>query len=80
MSSRKCVKSCGTRRAALTPAGMPVGAARGAASGLLRMLKKGKDVRSRKVCRLRAAVEAGTYENSLKLSVALDRLLEEVGG
>ena len=29
--------------------------------------------------KLRTAVEAGTYENSLKLSVALDRLLEEVG-
>ncbi|MDB5302000.1 MAG: hypothetical protein JWO87_3663 [Phycisphaerales bacterium] len=45
---------------------------------LLAMLQSGKDVRKRKVRRVRAAVRARRYENDLKVSIAVDRLLKEV--
>jgi hypothetical protein len=45
---------------------------------LLEMLKAGSDLRARKVRRLRAAVRADRYENDLKLSIALDRLIGDV--
>lgn len=50
-----------------------------AARRLLEKLRRGGDVRAAKVRKLRAAVRAGRYENALKLSVAIDRLLEEIG-
>lgn len=80
MSIRKCVKSCATRSAASASAGVPDGEPYGAATGLLRMLKHGKDVRGDKVRKLRAAVQAGTYENDLKLSVAAERLWDDLTG
>jgi hypothetical protein len=42
------------------------------------LLQSGKDVRKRKVRRVRAAVRAKRYENDLKVSIAVDRLLNEV--
>ena len=47
---------------------------RALAQRLLSDAKSGKDVRAAKVRRVRAAIKARTYENDLKLSVALDRL------
>ncbi|HWE96041.1 MAG TPA: hypothetical protein VG269_18910 [Tepidisphaeraceae bacterium] len=45
---------------------------------LLALLQSGKDVRQRKVRRVRAAVRASRYENDLKVSIAADRLLNEL--
>ncbi|MDB5354045.1 MAG: hypothetical protein JWN24_498 [Phycisphaerales bacterium] len=42
------------------------------------LLQSGKDVRKTKVRRVRAAVRAKRYENDLKVSIAVDRLLKEV--
>lgn len=39
----------------------------------------GADVRAAKAKRLRRAVREKTYENALKLEVAVDRLLESLG-
>lgn len=36
-------------------------------------------VRQERVAEIRAAIEAGKYETDEKLSVALDRLLDEIG-
>jgi hypothetical protein len=47
---------------------------RALAERLLSDAKAGRDVRAFKVGRVRAAIEAGAYENDLKLEVALDRL------
>ena len=46
-------------------------------SRLLRVLKTGGDLRKRKIRRMRAALRAKRYEydNDLKLSIALDRLI-----
>jgi hypothetical protein len=43
-------------------------------------LRKGKDARREKIARVRRSIEAGTYLNELKLSVAVDRLMEDVFG
>jgi hypothetical protein len=56
----------------------PAAAAAATAAGLLILLKCGKDVRRKKVKRVRRSVLAATYENDLKLSVAVDRMLEDV--
>jgi hypothetical protein len=45
---------------------------------LMALLQSGKDVRKTKVRRVRAAVRAKRYENDLKVSIAVDRLLKEV--
>jgi hypothetical protein len=45
---------------------------------LLGLLSTGSDVRRRKVRRLRAAVRASRYENDLKLSIAVDRMIENL--
>jgi negative regulator of flagellin synthesis FlgM len=37
------------------------------------------NVRQDRVAQIRAAIEGGTYETNEKLSVALDRLLDEIG-
>jgi anti-sigma28 factor (negative regulator of flagellin synthesis) len=39
---------------------------------------KNNDVRADKVASVKAAVEAGTYEDDYKLDVAVDRLLEDL--
>jgi hypothetical protein len=55
----------------------PVQRRRGFISRLLRVLKTGGDLRQRKIRRMRAALRAKRYEydNDLKLSIALDRLI-----
>lgn len=45
---------------------------------VLDRLASGGDVRADKVRKLRAAVRDGRYENALKISVAIDRLLDEI--
>lgn len=44
----------------------------------LTLLRAGEDLRLPMVRSLRAAVRARRYENDLKLSIAIDRLLAEV--
>jgi hypothetical protein len=44
---------------------------------MMELLRAGADVRARKVRRLRAAVRVKAYENQLKLSIAVDRLLNQ---
>ncbi|HWE02413.1 MAG TPA: hypothetical protein VG326_08365 [Tepidisphaeraceae bacterium] len=45
---------------------------------LMALLSAGSDVRRRKVRRLRGAVRARRYENDLKLSIAVDRMMENL--
>ena len=45
---------------------------------LLALLKTGGDFRTNKVRRLKASVKAKRYENELKLSVAVERLLKDL--
>jgi hypothetical protein len=49
-------------------------AERAAAERMLEMLRAGKDVRSRKVRKIRAAIKVKRYENAMKLGVALAKL------
>jgi hypothetical protein len=49
------------------------------AGEMLRRLREGSDTRARKIRRVGAAIRADRYENALKLNVALDRVLEELG-
>jgi hypothetical protein len=42
---------------------------------MMQLLRAGADVRASKVRRLRAAVRVKAYENQLKLSVAVDRMV-----
>ena len=64
----------------LTPATAPRSAADVAtAQRLLAMLRSGRDARTTKVRRLRRSVRADTYENDLKLTVAVDRVVRELG-
>jgi hypothetical protein len=51
---------------------------RALAERLLSDAKAGRDVRRGKVRRVRAAIEARSYENDLKLEVALERLQDRV--
>jgi negative regulator of flagellin synthesis FlgM len=46
----------------------------------LEALRNLPPIRAEKVATIKAAIEAGTYETEDKLNVALDRLLEEIGG
>ena len=48
------------------------------AKGLLRVLRHGGDVRGQKVQRLRAKVRAQGYENELKLTIAVERLMRSM--
>jgi hypothetical protein len=48
------------------------------AARMLDALRQGDDLKTNKVGRLRSAIETHSYENALKLSVALDRLLEKL--
>jgi hypothetical protein len=47
------------------------------AKRMMELLRAGADVRARKVRRLRAAVRIKAYENQLKLSIAVDRMLRQ---
>ena len=44
------------------------------AKRMLDMLRAGKDVRTRKVRKIRAAIKVKRYENEMKLAVALTKL------
>ena len=48
------------------------------AARLLAVLRAGGDARGDKVGRVRRSVRAETYENDLKLSVAVDRMADEL--
>lgn len=48
------------------------------ASHLLKALKSNADVRTDKVAEVKAAIEAGTYEDDKKLDIAVDRLLDDL--
>ncbi|HEX8912946.1 MAG TPA: hypothetical protein VF796_11340 [Humisphaera sp.] len=50
------------------------------AARMLDALRRGDDQKSNKVGRLRSAIESHSYENALKLSVAVDRLMERLDG
>ena len=45
---------------------------------MLQSLKAGGDVRAEKVAEVKAAIEAGTYENDQKLDAAIDRMLDDL--
>lgn len=47
---------------------------------LLSILKSGGDQRRVKVRRIRSAIRAKAYENDLKVSIAMDRLIREIRG
>jgi hypothetical protein len=47
---------------------------RAAAARLMEMLRAGKDVRKRKVRKIRAAIKVRRYENAMKLGVAIGKL------
>ena len=47
---------------------------------MLQALRHRQDQRRSKVDRLREAIRSNSYENPLKLSVAVDRLVERAGG
>ena len=47
-------------------------------SHLLKTLKANGDVRTDKVAEVKAALEAGTYEDDKKLDVAVDKLLDDL--
>lgn len=63
-----------TPRGAPEAAGRRSEADRDLASRMLAAAGEGKDVRARKVRRLRAAIKVRAYENELKLAVAFERL------
>ena len=42
-------------------------------------LREVPDIRHNRVAEIRAQIEAGTYETSEKLDIALDRILDELG-
>jgi hypothetical protein len=50
-----------------------------AATRLLAILKADKN-RGKKVLRIKRSVQASRYENDLKLSIAVDRMLRELAG
>jgi hypothetical protein len=62
----------------ITPRSRGSDAERALAKRLLSDAKAGRDVRAAKVRRVRAAIEARSYENDLKLAVALERLQAQV--
>jgi hypothetical protein len=46
---------------------------------MLARLKEGKDIRQAKIDRVRHAINSDDYENSLKLDVAADRMVQAIG-
>ncbi len=65
--------------AANTPAAISDQLDISAAGQLADRLSEIPDMRQDRVDALRAAIASGTYETNEKLSVALDRLLDEIG-
>jgi hypothetical protein len=51
---------------------------RALARRLMSLLKSGSDTRIKKVKRIRQSVRTKSYENDLKLSIALERMVREV--
>lgn len=51
---------------------------RALAEAMLSALRAGRDVRGRKVRRLRAALKVRAYENPLKFQIALERLVAQL--
>lgn len=51
---------------------------RATAARFVEMLRSGVDLRERKARRTRAAIKVRSYENDLKLEVAIERLLDEL--
>jgi hypothetical protein len=51
---------------------------RAVAAQFMSLLKSGADTRIKKVKRIRQSVRTRSYENDLKLSIALDRLSREL--
>jgi len=51
---------------------------RAAVAELVALLKRGDDVRHRKARRTRAAIKVRTYENDLKLEIAIERLIDDL--
>ncbi len=49
------------------------------AARFLDLLRAGRDARPAKVRRVRRSVRTHTYENDLKLTVAVDRVAEDMG-
>ncbi len=47
-------------------------------SRMLAILKTGGDARPRKVRRIKAAIKVASYENDLKLQIAIDRMSREM--
>jgi hypothetical protein len=45
---------------------------------LIALLHEGQDIRMRKTRRTRAAIKVRSYENDLKLQVAIERLIDEL--
>jgi hypothetical protein len=45
---------------------------------LVQQLRSGHDARTHMIERVRHSINEGDYENDLKLSVAVDRLMEEI--
>lgn len=45
---------------------------------LTRKLKDDRQSRAKRLLKIKQAVESSDYENALKLSVALDRLLDDI--
>lgn len=74
-------RSAKSKRTIKPPAMRPINGAgrteadRTLAERMLQRLRGGADVRTRKVRRIKAAIKVRSYENSLKLAVAVDRLI-----
>ena len=47
---------------------------------LVSRVREVPEIRTERVAQIKAAIEAGEYETSEKLDIALDRLLDEIGG
>lgn len=53
----------------------PMDGERALAERMLRALRHGGDVRRQKIRRVRDKVQTGSYENELKLTIAVERLV-----
>ena len=46
---------------------------------MLELLRQGKDIRNGMIEHLKDSIDAGEYENILKLDVAAERVVDEMG-
>lgn len=53
---------------------------RAAAKRFMSLLQAGADSRVKKIKRIRQSVRTRSYENELKLSVAMDRMVQDLAG